>query len=126
VEVIPLIEDWNSLLNIDQILSEYIKISKPACLRVFLARSDPALNYGLIPAVLLVKIALSKIRKTSEKYGTDIFPMIGTGSLPFRGHLTPNNIANFLEEYAGVRTVTVQSALKYDLANTPQKKQLLC
>jgi len=124
VEVIPLIEDWNSLLNIDQILSEYIKISKPACLRVFLARSDPALNYGLIPAVLLVKIALSKIRKTSEKYGTDIFPMIGTGSLPFRGHLAPNNIANFLEEYAGVRTVTVQSALKYDFGKHATKETI--
>jgi phosphoenolpyruvate carboxylase len=114
VEIIPLIEDWNSLLHIDQILSEYIKISKPTYVRVFLARSDPALNYGLIPAVLLVKIALSKIRRTSEIYETEMFPIIGTGSLPFRGHLTPNNVSNFVEEYAGVRTVTVQSALKYD------------
>jgi len=124
VEIIPLIEDWNSLLNIDKILSEYIKISKSPYLRVFLARSDPALNYGLIPAVLLVKIALSKIRKTSEIYGTDIFPIIGTGSLPFRGHLTPNNISNFLEEYAGVRTATVQSALKYDFGGHATKETI--
>jgi phosphoenolpyruvate carboxylase len=81
---------------------------------VFLARSDPALNYGLIPAVLLVKIALSKIKKTSDKFGVKSYPIIGTGSLPFRGHLTPDNISNFLQEYIGVKTVTVQSALKYD------------
>jgi len=114
VDVIPLIEDSDSLLNVDRILSEYIKMSKSTYLRVFLARSDPALNYGLIPAVLLAKIALSKIHQTSETHGIDIFPIIGTGSLPFRGHLTPENIDNFLEEYAGVRTVTIQSALKYD------------
>ncbi|RLI21988.1 phosphoenolpyruvate carboxylase, partial [Candidatus Bathyarchaeota archaeon] len=85
-------------------------------LRVFLARSDPALNYGLFSAVLLVKFALSKIFKLSSKVGLEIFPIIGAGSLPFRGHLTPQNIINFIEEYAGVRTVTIQSALKYDFS----------
>jgi len=124
VEIIPLVEDWNSLLNIDQILSKYIRISKPTYLRVFLARSDPALNYGLIPAVLLVKIALSKIRKTSERYETDIFPIIGTGSLPFRGHLMPSNVNNFLEEYGGVRTATIQSALKYDFDKRTTKETI--
>jgi phosphoenolpyruvate carboxylase len=79
-----------------------------------LARSDPALNYGLIPAVLLAKIALSKMQKISDRFGVKLYPIIGTGSSPFRGHLTPENIGNFLQEYIGVRTVTVQSALKYD------------
>ena len=114
VEVIPLIEDKESLSSIDQILIEYISQAKPDYLRVFLARSDPALNYGLIPAVLLIKLALSKMCTVSENSGVKIFPIIGTGSLPFRGHLTPNNIDNFLIEYAGVKTATVQSALKYD------------
>jgi len=114
VEIIPLIEDKESLSNIDQILIKYIRQSKPKYLRVFLARSDPALNYGLIPALLLAKLALSKISAVSEHYEVKVFPIIGTGSLPFRGHLTPGNIDNFLREYAGVRTVTIQSALKYD------------
>ncbi len=114
VEMIPLIEDMESLSNIDQILIKYIKQSKPNYLRVFLARSDPALNYGLTPAVLLAKLALSKIRAVSEHHEVEVFPIIGTGSLPFRGHLMPDNINNFLREYAGVRTVTIQSALKYD------------
>jgi phosphoenolpyruvate carboxylase len=114
VEMIPLIEDKESLSGIDQILTGYIGEAKPDYLRVFLARSDPALNYGLIPAVLLIKIALSKMCTVSEDSGVKIFPIIGTGSLPFRGHLTPKNIDNFLVEYAGVKTATVQSALKYD------------
>ncbi|MFQ6076779.1 MAG: phosphoenolpyruvate carboxylase, partial [Candidatus Bathyarchaeia archaeon] len=114
IELIPLIEDKESLSTIDRILAGYIEHSKPPYLRVFLARSDPALNYSVFSAVLLSKIALSKIHRLSQTTGVEIFPIIGTGSLPFRGHLMPDNIEGFLEEYAGVTTVTVQSALKYD------------
>jgi len=122
VEVIPLIEDKDSLCNINKILANYVEYAKPSYLRVFLARSDPALNYGLFSAVLLVKTALSKIYKLIQNLGLDIFPVIGTGSLPFRGHLTPHNIDSFLEEYAGARTVTIQSALKYDFEQLKVKE----
>ena len=77
------------------------------------SESDPALN-GMIPAVLLIKVALAKLSKLSESAGTVAYPIIGVGSLPFRGNLTPTNLDNFLQEYSGVRTVTIQSALKYD------------
>ncbi|MDA8112584.1 MAG: phosphoenolpyruvate carboxylase, partial [Nitrospiraceae bacterium] len=33
---------------------------------------------------------------------------------PFRGGLSPWNVPHFIEEYPGVRTVTVQSAFRYD------------
>jgi len=122
IELIPLIEDRESLQAIDKILDGYLRQMKPKYLRVFLARSDPALNYGLVPAVLLIKLALSKICKVSQEYGVEMFPIVGTGSLPFRGHLTPANINNFLQEYAGVKTVTVQSALKYDYEKEDVKK----
>ncbi|MEM1658910.1 MAG: phosphoenolpyruvate carboxylase [Candidatus Jordarchaeales archaeon] len=114
IEVIPLIEDMESLLRADKIVAEYINVVHPPYLRTFLARSDPALNYGIIPAVLLSKIALSMFARVEEETGTPIYPIIGVGTLPFRGHLSPNNIKNFLEEYKGVCTVTIQSALKYD------------
>jgi len=65
IAVIPLVEDFNSLSNVDGIVEPYINMVKPKHLRVFLARSDPALNYGLICAVLLQKIALSKLKKTA-------------------------------------------------------------
>jgi phosphoenolpyruvate carboxylase len=34
--------------------------------------------------------------------------------MPFRGHLSPNNLDCFLNEYKGVYTATIQSGLKYD------------
>jgi len=124
IEIIPLIEDTESLQEIDKILGDYLKHVEANYLRVFLARSDPALNYGLFPAVLLIKLALSKIRRVSQSYGVEMFPIVGTGSLPFRGHLTPINVDNFLQEYAGVRTITVQSALKYDYEKEDVKRTI--
>ena len=114
IELIPLLENFESLLHVDRIVDGYVKRRKPAYMRVFLARSDPAENYGMITAVLLAKIALSKLQELSISTQIPMFPIIGVGSLPFRGNLTPLNLTNFIEEYAGVRTVTIQSALKYD------------
>jgi phosphoenolpyruvate carboxylase len=114
ISVIPLVEDYNSLLSVNRIIQPYIDAVKPKHLRVFIARSDPALNYGLLCAVLLSKIALSKLKKTEAKQGVNIHPIIGVGSKPFRGHLSPENLDNFLQEYKGVATVTVQSAARYD------------
>jgi phosphoenolpyruvate carboxylase len=87
---------------------------RPKELRVFIARSDPALNYGLISAMLLSKIALSKLKTTERKRDLAIHPIIGVGSKPFRGHLSPENCYNFLQEYPGLATVTIQSAARYD------------
>ncbi len=114
IEVIPLIEDKPSMVKADRIIEDYIKVIKPQYMRVFLARSDPAMNYGLIPAVISVKIALSKLKRISEKYNIPIFPIIGVGSLPFRGHLNPLNYKNVIDEYKGVYTFTIQSAFRYD------------
>lgn len=124
IEVIPLVEDKEGLSNIDKILVNFAKHLKPNYLRVFLARSDPALNYGLFSAVLLIKLALSKICRITQDLDIQMFPIIGTGSLPFRGHLTPRNINDFLQEYAGIRTVTIQSALKYDFNREETKKTI--
>ncbi|BFI76381.1 phosphoenolpyruvate carboxylase [Sulfurisphaera ohwakuensis] len=114
IEIIPLIEDRDSMFRIDEIVGEYIKAMKPPYMRVFLARSDPAMNYGLISAVLSVKYALNRLGKIEKKYGIKIFPLIGVGSLPFRGHFNPINFEKVIDEYRGVYTFTVQSAFKYD------------
>lgn len=114
INVIPLVEDFGSLIAIDHIVKPYIRVVKPRRLRVFIARSDPALNYGLACAVLLAKIALSKLRRVEQELQVKIHPIIGVGSKPFRGHLSPENLDYFLQEYRGLATVTIQSALRYD------------
>ena len=114
IEAIPLVEDMEHLLQVDRLVKEYIQTAKVKQLRVFIARSDPALNYGVIPAVLLSKIALSKLHSVEKETGVGMHPMIGVGSLPFRGHLSPDNVDDFLSEYRGLSTVTVQSAFRYD------------
>ncbi|MCS7123903.1 MAG: phosphoenolpyruvate carboxylase [Candidatus Bathyarchaeota archaeon] len=114
IEVIPLIEDMESILKIDQIVEPYLRVVKPKYLRVFIARSDPALNYGLVCAVILCKIAFSKLKRLETATGLPLYPIVGVGTMPFRGHLSPDNIDYFMREYAGVCTATIQSALKYD------------
>ena len=114
IQVIPLVEDFDSILHVDGIVAPYLKAVKPKQQRVFIARSDPALNYGLICAVLLSKIGLSKLKTLEKQQNTEIHPILGVGSKPFRGHLAPDNIDNFLQEYKGLSTVTIQSAFRYD------------
>jgi len=114
IEIIPLIEDRDSMFRIDEIVGGYIKAIKPPYMRVFLARSDPAMNYGLVSAVLSVKYALNRIAKMEKEFNIEMFPIIGVGSLPFRGHFNPRNVNKALDEYRGVYTFTVQSAFKYD------------
>jgi len=120
VRIIPLFEGVDIQINAAKILREYLKLHKktfgfnPPYLRVFIARSDPAMSSGLIATVLAIKILLSDLKELSAETGIPIFPMIGAGSLPFRGGLTPVDIKDFADEYRGVDTITVQSAFRYD------------
>ncbi len=114
INVIPLFEDLDSISGCDKIVSKFISGRNQEYQRVFLARSDPALNYGAVSAVLLSKIALQRLQKLEESSSVDILPIIGVGGAPFRGNFTPNNINNCGEEYPSVQTFTVQSSFKYD------------
>ncbi len=130
-DVTPLVEDVDSLLSIDRILRPYwtrLLKEHPSVRargqRLFLARSDPAMNSGLIPAVLAVKVALSNAKKIGDDLEMDVYPVIGTGSLPFRGSVNPLYTGTFLEQYAGVRTYSIQSAFRYDYPKDQVKKAL--
>ena len=114
VNVIPLFEDMDRMYKAHDILMEYLIDKKTDYQRVFLARSDPALNYGLISAVMLNKIALMNLHQLSEDMDTEIYPIVGVGSAPFRGNLSPGNAKQVLSEYPSVQTFTIQSAFKYD------------
>lgn len=121
LDVTPLVEDVDSLLAIETILRPYwskLTSEKPDLQeigqRVFLARSDPAMNAGLIPAVLAVKVALSESARVAEEFSMPVYPILGTGSLPFRGSVNPLYTDTFLDQYAGTRTYSIQSAFRYD------------
>lgn len=114
INVIPLFEDREHILGAHQIVREYLEDKKAEYQRVFLARSDPALNYGAAAAVLLNKIALQRLHRLGEELSVEILPIIGVGSAPFRGNLKPTNPENCLQGYPSVQTFTLQSAFKYD------------
>lgn len=115
VNVIPLMEDLYHQLAADTIVREYLSDKKDVKdQRVFLARSDPAMNYGTFGAVVSNKVALMRLEKLSAETGVNLHPILGAGSAPFRGNLSPRTVRRFTREYPSVETFTLQSAFKYD------------
>ncbi|OGH78929.1 MAG: phosphoenolpyruvate carboxylase [Candidatus Magasanikbacteria bacterium RIFCSPLOWO2_12_FULL_47_9b] len=115
IQMIPLVEDMNSMLGVADILREYLR-DKPDVLfqRVFLARSDPAVNYGNVGAVLINKIALQRIDRLAQEMAIPMYPILGAGSAPFRGNLRPQTVSSLLRGYPSVQTFTIQSSFKFD------------
>jgi phosphoenolpyruvate carboxylase len=114
--MIPLIEDRQHLLAADDLVRDYLRDKELDHMRVFIARSDPALNYGYVSAVLLALVALDRLAALDRETGVAIYPIIGVGSVPFRGGLSPLTIDRYLATYPSVQTATIQSAFKYDHA----------
>ena len=114
IRVIPLIEDLEHMLRADRIVEEYLEDKELPYQRVFLARSDPALNYGQVSAELMLKVALYRLDHLEHRLGIPLYPIVGVGAVPFRGHLSPTNVARVLQEYPSTQTFTIQSAFKYD------------
>lgn len=130
LEMIPLVEGSASLFESADILRRYVmrhaKLfgKKPAYLRPFIARSDPALDAGFVPATLAARAAIARYADLENELDLPIHPIIGVGGLSFRGGLSPHKIDRFLELYSGVRTVTVQSAFRYDFSMEDVKKAI--
>jgi phosphoenolpyruvate carboxylase len=110
IAVIPLVEDRDSLLAADRIVGEYAHAAGVDEMRVFIARSDPALNYGFVPAVLYSLVALARL----ARLGVRTHPIIGVGGPAFRGGFRPDSVDRVLSRYTSVETFTIQSAFKYD------------
>jgi phosphoenolpyruvate carboxylase len=114
INVIPLVEDKHHMLFAHLLLKAYLSDKDFEYQRIFFARSDPALNYGLLSAVIINKIAHQRIHQLSEEISIDLYPIIGVGSAPFRGNLRPDTVDRVIKEYPSVQTFTLQSAFKYD------------
>ena len=128
LEIIPLIEGSARLSDIQKILNGYTDAMKTIWniklnyVRPFLARSDPALDAGLIPADLFALGGLSECYQFSKKKEIEVFPIIGAGPSPFRGGLAPERIEKFLQKFPGFRTGTIQSSFRYDHDEQTVKK----
>lgn len=116
IQMIPLVEDKESVLHVDRMVERYLQTvgRELPGVRVFLARSDPALNYGMVSATLSAKIALQRLARLEGSMGVPLYPMIGVGAVPFRGNFRPERITQFLSEFPSVQTFTIQSSFKYD------------
>ncbi|MBU2601010.1 MAG: phosphoenolpyruvate carboxylase [Actinobacteria bacterium] len=114
IQVIPLFEDLESMLAAADVVEEYLADKDVTDQRVFLARSDTAMNYGLVTAALSNKIALWNLDRLAERRGVRLHPILGMGSAPFRGGLTPRTVERVGAEYPSCVTFTIQSAFKYD------------
>ena len=120
VHMIPIFESVDDLLGSAELVEDYLDTFRsvigfqPDHFRTFIARSDPSLNAGFVSAALACKVALRNFGLLSEKRGIPMYPIIGCGSLPFRGGFTPENIEEVVDLYAGARTLTIQSAFRYD------------
>lgn len=121
VEVIPLFEDLPSMLAAGDIVEEYLADKDVTDQRVFLARSDTAMNYGFVSAALSNLIALHRIEEMAARREVRLHPIIGMGSAAFRGGLSPRTAERIGRDYPSVVTFTIQSAFKYD--NPPHEVQ---
>ncbi|QQR55090.1 phosphoenolpyruvate carboxylase [Candidatus Peregrinibacteria bacterium] len=130
IHIIPLFESVDDLANCAEVLTEFLRLHRehfkkdPPYLRVFIARSDPALNAGFVPAVLASRLALREIARMEKETGIPMYPIIGSGSLPFRGGINPENLEKVLPQYEGVQTVSIQSAFRYDYPQEEVKTAL--
>lgn len=120
LEMIPLVESTESQMAVANLLNDYVNLHdqhfgrKPEYIRVFLACSDSSLFSGLLAGLIANKLSLARMYEFSERSGIPIYPFFGPGSLRFRGGMSPQTIDRFVEEFPGVRTVTVQSSFRYD------------
>lgn len=127
IRILPLVESVPALVKVDGILDEYYKdaILKGFSfdeVRIMFARSDSAMSYGMLSSVMAVLIAIDKAYKWGEKRNIKVAPILGCGALPFRGHLTQENLEALMNNYAGIKTYTIQSGLRYDYGEEQTKE----
>jgi phosphoenolpyruvate carboxylase len=119
-QIIPLFEGLPPQFNAKKVLKEYIARSEEKLdisfdkFRVFVGKSDSALLFGHVASAFSCKYAISSVRELEKEMDIEIGMIFGGGSLPFRGHVTLENIENVLREYPGIDTITLQSGLRYD------------
>jgi phosphoenolpyruvate carboxylase len=130
LQLVPLMEEVPDLLRCGELMRGYVEAAAREgfgvkSLRVMLGRSDAALSYGHLPSALSAKVALAQIYSAGLDLGLEPAPILGAGYLPFRGGVTLENVDRLIRDYPGLRTVTIQSAIRYDTEEAPAAIQAL-
>src|SRR3990172_10673231 len=87
LQIIPLVEDIPNMLGFADFYRQYNDRCRQTGftnrrLRFMMARSDSAMIYGLVAAVLAVKVMISDAAGLSEELGLVCAPIYGGGALP--------------------------------------------
>jgi len=70
-------------------------------MRIFLGKSDAALESGHLASTVLMAIALSSLARWSEEEGIAVYPILGVGKPPFRGFLEPRYMDLWISTWRG-------------------------
>jgi phosphoenolpyruvate carboxylase len=120
VQLVPLVEDVERLLEIHRFITILYNAVKDYGiemhnLRVFIGKSDAAVKAGHIASSIGITLALYKTLIVDNELDLDIKPIIGMGMPTFRGGINnPALVEHEVRCYQGFRTVTIQSAIRYD------------
>lgn len=123
VELVPLIEDAFAQLRVREFVEAVASASarsgrRAEHVRVFLGISDSAVRHGHIASSLAIVHALQQIDDINRNSEYTVWPILGSGSPPFRGGMNNSYLAAVeAEQYAGFHTVTLQSAVRYDISH---------
>lgn len=128
IVLVPLLESFESLTRAS-LVTEALKVALQSesgelrLVRLFLGKSDTAVKSGHIASSLALLYALSQLHDLSLALSLPIKPIIGMGSPPFRGGINnPELVDVEVEQYSGYSTVTIQSAIRYDVGMSDYSK----
>ena len=120
VRLIPLFETAESHMHIDEIIEGLrVALIKEVGLverdfRIFVGKSDSAINSGHLASSIAIKMALLKMWRWQEDTMFRSFPIVGMGKPPMRGHMAEWVKEDWVEAWKGYYTATVQSALRFN------------
>lgn len=119
LQIIPLVEDIPTMLAFASLYREYhAKCGESGFtnrrLRFMIGRSDSAMIYGMPASSLACKLMISDAAVLGQDLGLESAPIFGGGALPFRGHVTVDNLRSLLKDFSGVKTITIQAGIRYD------------
>ncbi|MEM4205032.1 MAG: phosphoenolpyruvate carboxylase, partial [Candidatus Methanomethylicaceae archaeon] len=115
IVLVPLIENVEIMKEINSFYKQYLDEIRSSCgdregYRIFLGKSDVSLQCGHVASTLAIKKAIYQLWTVNNPPSV----ILGVGGPPIRGGLLPSLLYHFIENYGGVSTITIQSALRYD------------